>query len=104
MTTKESLERGLADSAAGRTRPATAREEILIALSSHGWKTIREDTPTLIAGWRNLRIIVSFDPQDRIKAAAIKSYRPFNQGPEISPISKDRRRAVLAFIRGERSA
>jgi hypothetical protein len=99
-----SLERGLADSAAGRVRPATAREEILIALASHGWKTIREDQPTLIAGWRNLRIIVQFDSRDSIRAAAIKYYLPFNAGPRTEPITKHRRRKVLAFIRGESRA
>jgi hypothetical protein len=99
-----SLERGLADSAAGRTRPATAREEILIALASHGWKVAKEDGPTLIAGWRNLRVIILFDVRDVIRGAAIKRYQPFNAGPVTIPILKDRRRAVLAFIRGEHSA
>jgi hypothetical protein len=96
-----SLERGLADSAAGRVRPATAREEILIALAGNGWKTIREDQPTLIAGWRNLRVIVQFDSRGTVRGAAIKRYRPFNAGPVTESITKDRRRQVLAFIRGE---
>jgi hypothetical protein len=101
MTMQESLERGLADSAAGRVRPATAREEILIALTSHGWKTLREDQPTLIAGWRNLRVVLQFDTRDSLKGAAIKRYQPFNQGPVTEPVTKDRRNTVLQFIRGE---
>lgn len=79
----------------------TAREEILTALEGHGWKTIREDQPTLIAGWRALRVIIQFDSRDSIKGAAIKYYQPFNQGTVTEPITKDRRRKVLAFIRGE---
>lgn len=101
MTMQESLERGLADSTAGRTRPATAREEILIALASHGWKTIREDQPTLIAGWRNLRVVLLFDSRDSLKGAAIKRYLPFNQGPVLESFTSHRRQRVLAFIRGE---
>lgn len=101
MTMQESIARGLTDSAAGRTRPATAREEILIALASHGWKTIREDQPTLIAGWRNLRVIVQFDSRGTVRGAAIRRYLPFNKGSEMVPFVQDRRRQVLAFIRGE---
>lgn len=104
MTLQESLARGLADSAAGRVQPPTAREEILIALVSHGWKTLREDQPTLIAGWRNLRVIVQFDSQDSLRGAAIKRYQPFNAGPTTTPVLKDRRRVVLAFVRGEHNA
>jgi len=79
----------------------TAREEITQALKGHGWKTIREDQPTLIAGWKSLRVIVQFDSRDSVRGAAIKRYLPFNKGPELVPITKDRRRQVLAFIRGE---
>lgn len=82
----------------------TAREEITQALKGHGWKTIREDQPTLIAGWRNLRVVLQFDSRDSLKGAAIKRYRPFNAGPETVPVTKDRRRKVLAFIRGESRA
>jgi hypothetical protein len=81
----------------------TAREEVLTALKASGWKTIREDQPTLIAGWRNLRVVLQFDSKDALRGAAIKRYLPFNQGSTITPVLKDRRRAVLAFIRGEAS-
>ena len=80
---------------------ATAREEILTALSGHGWKVVKEDGPTLIGGWKNLRVVILFDKREVIRGAAIKRYLPFNKGPELVPITKDRRRQVLAFIRGE---
>jgi hypothetical protein len=80
----------------------TAREEILTALKASGWTVPEQtDTATLIAGWRNLRVIIQFDSRDTIRGAAIKQYLPFNQGPALIPFTKDRRRQVLAFIRGE---
>lgn len=79
----------------------TAREEIIRALKASGWKTIREDQPTLIAGWKSLRVVVQFDSRDSVRGAAIKYYLPFNQGSHTEPIATDRRRKVLAFIRGE---
>jgi hypothetical protein len=79
----------------------TAREEIIRALKASGWKTIREDQPTLIAGWKSLRVIVQFDSRDSVRGAAIKYYLPFNAGSHTEPIATDRRRKVLAFIRGE---
>lgn len=79
----------------------TAREEIVSTLKSHGWSVIRADQPTLIAGWRGLRVVVEFTSTDNVKAALIKYYKPFNEGPIEQPIAKDRRRQVLAFIRGE---
>jgi hypothetical protein len=81
----------------------TAREEVLTALKASGWSVLRTDQPTLIAGWRNLRVILQFDSKDALRGAAIKRYLPFNQGSTITPVLKDRRRAVLAFIRGEAS-
>lgn len=83
---------------------ATAREEILTALKGHGWKVAKDDAPTLIAGWRNLRIIVQFDSRDSVRGAAIRYYLPFNKGSHTEPITHDRRRKVLAFIRGESRA
>lgn len=82
----------------------TAREEITQALKASGWKTLREDQPTLIAGWRNLRVVLQFDAKGTVRGAAIKRYQPFNQGQITTPVLKHRRRAVLAFIRGERNA
>jgi len=79
----------------------TAREEILTALKGHGWKVAKDDAPTLIAGWKSLRVIVQFDSRDSVRGAAIRYYLPFNQGSRMEPIYTDRRHKVLAFIRGE---
>ena len=80
---------------------STTRAEIQEVLTANLWTVLVEDGTHLVATWRNRKIAMLFDRNDRICGLVTERPAPFNGADIQTPILTHRKEAALKFIRGE---
>lgn len=80
---------------------STTRAEIQEVLTANLWEILQEDATNVVARWRNRKIAMKFDQNDRICGLVTERPAPFNGADIQTPILTHRKEAALKFIRGE---